>query len=93
MPQLLAVQDTQNEARGPLVTHGGHSDAVPRRRATPIAAPQRRPIAILHALLLAVIRPRSHPIPACADIAGQYESALDNICRIDPYLYIGTPSG
>ena len=86
MPQVLEAPAIQDAARRPLVLDDSHSVTAPQGRAIPTAATNRGPLAALRAILSRFTRPKSHPIPTGAETTVKYESALDHVCRVDPYL-------
>ena len=93
MPQVLEAPELQDEARRPLALDEGHLAVSPQERAIAPADTHRWPITVLHAILSVFTRQRSLSVRACADTPAQYDSALNNICRNDPYLYISSHSG
>ena len=84
MSQVLEAPVIQDEEREPIaiVTDG-----------SPTTAKTRQPVSVLHAIMSVVARPRSQPIRACADTTAQYESVVDHLCRVEPYLYIKSLGG
>lgn len=78
MPQVLEAPPIQGEARKPIAIDDRVSAAALCR--TSVA--RRRPVMSLFR------QPSPEHTPVCADATVPYESALDRICRIDPYLYI-----
>ena len=93
MPQVLEAPEFQDEARQPLALDEGHPAVSPQGRAISAVNKRRRPITVLHAILSLFTRQKSQLVPPCADAPAQYDSAIDNICRVDPYLYIRSHSG
>ncbi|WP_089944678.1 hypothetical protein [Candidatus Entotheonella palauensis] len=83
MPQVLEAPQVQDEAREPMAIRDGHS----------AAQPSKQPPRLLHVVISALTRLRPQPLRACADTAAPYESAVDRICRTDPYLYLRAMSG
>lgn len=93
MSQVLEAPELLDETQVTLTLNEGHPAVSPHGRATSSADTHRRPLAALRAILSGFTRPRLHAIPACADTTAQYESALDHICRLDPYFCSKALSG
>ena len=92
MPQVLEAPELQDEARQPLALDEGHPAVSSKGRVTPPADTHWRPIAVLHAMLSLFTRQKAPPVAASADTTAQYDSALNNICRSNPYIDIGSLS-
>lgn len=93
MQQVLEAPEIQDEERSPIAIEDGHTWVNPQAWAAPTAEKTRQPITWLRSVMSASTRPRSQHIPRYAAPTEQQESALDHICRIDPYLYIRALSG
>ena len=86
MPQVLEAPELQDEAQQPLAIHDGYPDKSSDVRAMPMATTHRHRIPVLHAILSVFTRQRKPSVPACPDTTAGYESALDHMCRTDPYF-------
>ena len=84
MPQVLEAAECQDEERHAIAIENGDSTA----------EPARRPSSLLRALKSVFTRPKSRHLPVYTGVPKpHYESAVDRICRIDPYLYIRSIAG
>jgi len=83
MPQVLEAPPIQDETRNAIAIHDGDS----------VAEPTCSPVTLIRSVMSVFTQPRPQSIPACADTTAQYESALDHICRTDPYLYTQAITG
>ncbi len=83
MPQVLEAPPVQDDVRLPIAIDDGDS----------AAQPILPPVVLRHSvmsLLIELVRPHRS---ARRDTTRPNESAVDRICRIDPYLYIRAMSG
>jgi hypothetical protein len=79
MQQVLEAPEYQDEERHAIAIEDGDS----------AAEPTRQPASLLRAIVSVFTRPRSRHLPTHTVVAKpRYESAVDRLCRIDPYLYI-----
>ena len=53
----------------------------------------RQPFSLWRSILAIFVGPEPQYIPACADTRAQYDTAVEHISRVDPYLYIKALSG
>jgi len=82
MQQVLEAPECQDEER--YAIEDGSSTA----------EPPRQPISLLRAIISVFSRPKSRHIPLYNGVPKpRYESAVDRICRIDPYIYIRAIAG
>jgi len=84
MQQVLEAPKYQDEERHAIAIEDGCS----------AAESTRQPASLLRAIASVFTRPKSRHVPVHTDVVKpRYESAVDRICRIDPYLYIRASAG
>jgi hypothetical protein len=84
MQQVLEAPECQDKERHAIAIEDGFSTA----------EPLRQPTSLLRAIISVFSRPKSRHIPVYNGVPKpRYESAVDRICRIDPYLYIRAIAG
>ena len=82
MQQVLEASEYQDKERHAI--EDGYS----------AAESTRQPASLLRAIASVFTRPKSRHVPVHTDVVKpRYESAVDRICRIDPYLYIRAIAG
>jgi len=96
MQQVLEAPSIQDEKPMATAIVGDYPTARPHTRDARVIkteAKTRPLITLLRAVKSVFARPESQHIPAYAATKPTNEAALDNICRVDPYLYIKAIAG
>lgn len=93
MQQVLEAPEMRDEERSSIAIEDGYPKAGPAARATSQVKPHRQPTSLLRAIMAALTSRGTEPIPEYAAITPRHESAIDRVCRVDPYLYIRALSG
>jgi hypothetical protein len=84
MQRVLEAPEYQDKERHAIAIEDGYS----------AAESSRQPISWLRAIRSLFTRPKSRHLPVYTGVPKPgYESAVDRICRVDPYLYIRAIAG
>jgi hypothetical protein len=96
MQQVLEAPSIQDKEPMATAIAGDYPTTRSHKRDTKVIKTEEktRPLLTLVRFVKSVFaRPGSQHIPACVATKSTNEAALDNICRVDPYLYIKAIAG
>ena len=94
MQQVLEAPETQDDATISTTDIYPAAPSYPERAQVSKAAKRnRQPSSLWRSIMSIFTGSEPRYIPACADTRAQYDTAIDHLSRIDPYLYIKALSG